>query len=182
MIYKEKTVPLKDGRTAVLRSPHPTEDAAALIDFMKVTGAETPYLMYEVGEFSFTVEQEKAFLQKFVDSESDLMLIAEVDGQIAGNCEFKGKTKQRARHRCDFAIALYQAYCSLGIGTALLTALLDEAKRCGYEQAELDVIAGNERAIGLYKKLGFEICGTRPHDLKYADGTYADAHMMVKEL
>ena len=182
MIYKEKTVPLKDGRTVVLRSPRPAEDAADLIDFMKVTGAETPYLMYEVGEFSFTVEKETAFLQKFVDSESDLMLIAEVDGQIAGNCEFKGKTKQRTRHRCDFAIALYQAYCGLGIGTALLTALLDEAKRCGYEQAELDVIAANERAIGLYKKLGFEICGTRPHDLKYADGTYADAYFMVKQL
>ena len=182
MIYKEKTVPLKDGRTVVLRSPRPGEDAAALIDFMKVTGAETPYLMYEVGEFSFTVEKETAFLQNKVDSDSEMMIVAEVNGQIAGNCAFKGKTNQRTRHRCDLAIALYQKYCGLGIGTALLTALLDEAKRCGYEQAELDVIASNGRAIGLYKKMGFEICGTRPHDLKYADGTYADAHMMVKKL
>ena len=182
MVYQEKKVSLKDGRTVLLRSPRPEEDAAALIDFMKVTGAETPYLMYEVGEFSFTVEKETAFLQKFVDSENDLMLIAEIDGQIAGNCEFKGKTKQRARHRCTFGIALYQKYWGFGIGTALLTALLDEAKRHGYEQAELDVIAGNKRAVSLYKNLGFEICGTRPHDLKYADGTYADAHLMVKKL
>ena len=182
MIYAGKTVPLKDGKTVVLRSPRPTEDAVAMIDFMKITGAETPYLMYEVGEFSFTVEKETAFLQNKVDSDSKMMIVAEGNGQIAGNCAFKGKTAQRARHRCDLAIALYQEYCSLGIGTALLTALLDEAKRHGYEQAELDVIAANERAIGLYKKLGFEIYGTRPHDLKYMDGTYADAHMMVKQL
>lgn len=182
MIYDGKTVQLRDGRTVVLRSPRPAEDAAALIDFMKVTGAETPYLMYEVGEFSFTVEKETAFLQNKVDSESELMIVAELDGQIAGNCAFKGETTQRARHRCSLAIALYQKYCSSGIGTALLTALLDEAKRQGYEQAELDVIAANERAIGLYKKLGFEIYGTRPHDLKYKDGTYADAHLMVKRL
>ena len=182
MIYHEKTVPLKDGRTVLLRSPRPGEDAAALIDFMKVTGAETPYLMYEVGEFSFTVEKETAFLQNKVDSDSEMMIVAEVDGHIAGNCAFKGKTTQRVRHRCDLAIALYQKYCSLGIGTALLTALLDEAKRHGYEQAELGVIATNERAIGLYKKLGFEIYGTWPRELKYADGTYADAHLMVKRL
>lgn len=46
----------------------------------------------------------------------------------------------------------------------------------------LNVIANNERAIALYKKMGFEICGTTPNGSKYKDGTYADEHIMVRML
>ena len=54
------------------------------------------------------------------------------------------------------AIALYQKYCGRGIGKIMLKTILDMARNLGYEQAELEVAAGNERAISLYKNLGFE--------------------------
>ena len=37
--------------------------------------------------------------------------------------------------------------------------LKGSTKKLGYEQAELEVIADNEGAIALYKKLGFEKYG-----------------------
>ena len=49
-------------------------------------------------------------------------------------------------------------------------------------QAELEVIAANSGAIALYKSLGFEICGTMKHAMKYKDGTYADMYTMAKQL
>lgn len=49
-------------------------------------------------------------------------------------------------------------------------------------QLELEVVADNDRAIALYKKIGFEKMGTFPHNMKYKDGTYADAYWMVKIL
>ena len=70
----------------------------------------------------------------------------------------------------------------MGLGTLMLTELLDIARQCGYEQAELEVIDGNIPAMSLYRKLGFKVYGTRPRDVKYKDGTYADAHLMVKQL
>ena len=36
--------------------------------------------------------------------------------------------------------------------------------------------------IHIYKKMGFEIFGTFPNNMKYKDGTYADAYWMMKRL
>lgn len=64
----------------------------------------------------------------------------------------------------------------------MLSALLGAAKQVGYEQAELEVVSENRRAMALYEKLGFERCGHLPNNMKYADGSYADAEWMVKKL
>lgn len=64
----------------------------------------------------------------------------------------------------------------------MIEVALERAKEAGYEQAELEVIAGNERAISLYKQLGFEEFGVFPDNIKYKDGSYADAVWMMKKL
>ena len=64
----------------------------------------------------------------------------------------------------------------------MLGTVLDIAKSLGYEQAELEVIEGNEKAKSLYEKLGFVEYGRYPDNMKYADGTYADAFWMMKKL
>ena len=51
-----------------------------------------------------------------------------------------------------------------------------------YEQAELEVIRNNANAIKLYKQLGFNEYGVFPDNMKYANGTYADAVWMMKKL
>lgn len=70
----------------------------------------------------------------------------------------------------------------MGIGKAMLEMVLDIAKKAGYEQAELEVIANNKPAIALYEKLGFLKYGTFPDNMKYADGSYADVYWMMKKL
>ena len=64
----------------------------------------------------------------------------------------------------------------------MIEVALERAKEAGYEQAELEVIAGNEKAISLYKQLGFEKYGVFPDNVKYKDGSYADAFWMMKKL
>lgn len=64
----------------------------------------------------------------------------------------------------------------------MLAAVLDMAKECGYEQAELEVVTTNTVAIHLYQSLGFEIYGEQLHSMKYKDGSYADEYMMMKKL
>ncbi|MBE5960322.1 MAG: GNAT family N-acetyltransferase [Lachnospiraceae bacterium] len=182
MVLEEKKVTLKDGRSAVLRNIR-MEDAADLITYLKVTAAETPFLIREPEEIRITPEREQAFIQSKIDAKRELGLIARVDGRHAGNCSLMSLGPfGRYAHRCSIAIALYQEFCGLGLGEAMLQTILDVAKECGYEQAELEVVSNNERAKHLYEKLGFKVYGERPHSMKYKDGTYAGEYLMVKEL
>ena len=50
-----ETVSLKNGKTAVLRSAEPS-DAAAMIDYLKATAGETPFLLRYPDEVVLTEE------------------------------------------------------------------------------------------------------------------------------
>ncbi len=77
-MYRNATI-IKDkkGRDVLLRSAK-EKDAEALIDYMKITAAETPFLLREPDEISLTIEQEQAFIKAKKNSENELLLIAEL--------------------------------------------------------------------------------------------------------
>ncbi len=177
MYFKDKL-----GREVVLRNAEES-DAAALIDYLKITTTETPYLIREPEEVALTLEQEVSFIKSKRDAERELLLIAVIDGKHIGNCSLMNIAPyKRYGHRCELAIALYQEYCGCGIGKVMMQTILDVAKAVGYEQAELEVISDNKNAIALYKNLGFEKYGTFPNNMKYSNGTYANAEWMMKKL
>jgi RimJ/RimL family protein N-acetyltransferase len=172
----------KLGRSVVLRSAE-RSDAADMIAYLKTIAEETPYLMRESDEIHLTIEQQEAFLRSKTDAARELMLVATVDGKHVGNCSLMEIAPyKRYSHRCNIAIAIYQAYCGSGIGKRMMQTVLDIAKGLGYEQAELEVVSDNKVAIALYEKLGFVSYGCFPRSMKYADGTYADAIWMMKKL
>ena len=182
MYFPEKEVKLKDGRTAVLRSAKP-EDAADCLEYLRVTAAETPFLLREPEENDMTIEMEEAFLRARLNDPDSLMLIARIDGEYAGNCGLVSLgDKLRIRHRCSMGIALYQKFCDNGLGRIMIDTVVEVARKLGYEQMELEVVEGNDRAKHVYESLGFTAYGVRPHSMKYKDGTYRDETLMVKML
>lgn len=170
-----------NGGELLLRNPR-EEDARMLIDYLKITCGETRYLVKEPEEITMTLEEEEAFIRKQNDSENSLILLGFLNGRYVGNCSLMGKGPLRYRHRVSMGIALYQEFTGLGIGRAMIGALLKIAGEKGFEQVELEVVKDNERAIRLYREMGFEICGTFPNNMKYKDGSYADAYWMVRRL
>lgn len=177
-------VTIKDqyGREVTLRSVQLT-DAEAMLQYLRETTAETPYLLREPEEVTMTVLQEQAFLQNRINAPRDLMLVAECEDRLIGSCAMaEAGSFQRLRHRCNVSIALYREYCGAGIGRQMMQTVLQAAKELGYEQAELEVVAENAGAIALYESLGFQTYGRLPRNMKYPDGTYADALWMMKEL
>ena len=182
MNYQGKTVLLKNGKTCLLRLAEES-DAEMLLEYLKATSAETPYMIREPEEVRTSVEEEVEFIRRNRENPRALFLTAFVDGRLAGSCSFAGSSERhRMQHRCTVGISLYRAFWGMGIGTALMSEILAGAKAAGFEQAELDVVSANAPAIALYKKLGFEATGTIPRAFKYRDGSYADFLFMVKEL
>ena len=182
MIFGPIRITDKTGHEVILRNAE-IGDAQDLLNYLKITTSETPYLIREPDEVTLSLEQEQNFIQKIMNSDRELMLIAIIDGKHVGNCslmELGGY--RRYRHRCEVAIALYQEYCGRGIGKAMMETVLQIAHEIGYEQAELEVIADNKNAITLYEKLGFEKYGHFPDNMKYDNGKYADAYWMMKKL
>ena len=85
MKFPERTFTLKDGRTCTLCPTYP-EYAADMIEYLKVTAAETPFLLRYPDEVNYTLEGEKEILQNLLENEYGVMILALVDGKVAGNC------------------------------------------------------------------------------------------------
>lgn len=183
MVIAEERYEL-EGKEIVLRSANAnTDDADMLINYLKTVTGETRFLMCEPDEVKYTTDGEINFIKEHNESDNDLLILAFVNGEYAGNCSFEGKTSsRRAKHRAGIGIALFQKYTGFGLGKLLLEVLLKKMKEQGFEQAELTVVGGNDRAYHLYESLGFKECGRIPNANKYDDGTYSDDILMVMPL
>ena len=173
---------LKNGKTCILRSVEP-EDAGRMIAYMKRMLGETPYLLRTPEEFDYTEEGEADVLARRRDDPRTLMILAEVDGEIAANSDVSpAGARSRTMHRATLGMSVRKDFWNLGIGSSMMERLIDHARKSGFEQIELEVVSANRRAVSLYSKYGFQVYGTRPHGLKYPDGTYADDYLMIKQL
>jgi acetyltransferase len=59
--------------------------------------------------------------------------------------------------RCEFAITVAAGFGGVGLATALMTALIDAARRRGLAEMEGFVLSQNRAMLGLAKRLGFSI-------------------------
>ena len=187
MIYEKKEFALGEKKL-MLRSAT-DDDAEMLCNYIKTVTGETRFLMCEPDEIGLSIEEELDFIKSHNETPSGVLimgfLVEERDGKreetFVGNCSFnRVATSRRNAHRASLGIALFQKYTGLGIGRIMMNALLEEMKSQGYEQAELIVIGGNDRAYHLYESFGFKEYGRLRNANKYDDGTYADDILMVK--
>ena len=85
----------------------------------------------------------------------------------------------RRRHRAQLGVAVRKEYWNQGIATAILNRLIEAAPGMGFSQIELSVVADNERAQALYRKLGFREIGRIPNALQSEDGSRRDEIWMA---
>ena len=177
MIYCQKEIRLKDGRTAVLRAPRP-EEAAETVAYLQLSTGETDFLAKYPEEIGYTTESEEAYLRASLEAEHAMMIVCTVDGRIAGNCQIMRRSTKKTQHRAALAIGLLREFWGLGIGTAMLSELIGCAHSMGVRQLELEVVEGNERAMALYRKMGFSVMAEHPDAFLLRDGSLRKAIFM----
>lgn len=98
------------------------------------------------------------YVSHFGEKKDDRALVAEVDGKVVG--AVWARMMPDYGHIDDetpsLAISLYKAYRGLGIGTALLQAMLSFLKESGYTRTSLSVQKANH-AVKLYQKVGYKV-------------------------
>lgn len=174
---------LKDGRKAIIRSPE-IADAQGMIDYLYISARETDFILRTPDECKkYTLEYEIGVIENMRNSSTQAMLVCEIDGKIAGNCNIVFFDKIKMRHRASVGIALIKEFWNLGIGTKMFEEMFKIAKKFPeVSMIDLEFVEGNTRARALYEKMGFKITGVRPKAIKLEDGTYLDEYMMIKEL
>lgn len=88
--------------------------------------------------------------------------------------------QKRRAHTASLALVVHEDWQGKGVGRQLMGALLDYADDwLGLTRLELHVYADNERAIALYRQLGFEEEGRLRAD-SFRDGEYVDGLLMAR--
>lgn len=117
--------------------------------------------------------------------EEDAAMLLEYLKKTAEETRFLLKEPEEIRmtleQECQFIRNVNASERSLML-LGFIQALISAAGEYGFEQLELEVVTENRRAISLYQKMGFRICGTLPDNMKYKDGTYADVYWMMRKL
>ena len=183
MVINDIEFKLKDGRSALLRSPK-DEDVQGMLDYLYISAGETDFILRYPEECNkYTPESEKDFFDHTNESENDAMIVCLVDGKVAGNCQISWSNGIKTRHRASVAIALLSEYWHQGIGTRMFQEMIHIAENNSeILQIELDFIEGNSRARALYEKMGFRITGVRPNAIRLKDGTLLSEYSMIREI
>lgn len=156
------------------------EDAAALLNYLKIVGGETENLSFGAEGVSLDLEAEQDHLRMQFESTDNVQYLAKVKDEIIGTASLNRKHK-RMSHRRVFGISLKKAWWGCGAASALMEAILAFAKENGFEQLNLEARSDNARAIRLYEKYGFRKLCTFPHFFKI-NGEYVDFDLMNLEL
>lgn len=157
----------KDGRQVLIR-PFAARDLDAMTSFVNRLVKEKK-VNRDLGIGSFDKRATKAFERKFlrsmIESERKKAAVtraAFADGMLVGESTLRRREQKDMRHGGLFGIVVLDGYRGLGIGEKLMSELLRGARDIGVWFVELEVIAINRAAIGLYKKMGFRTAGVLP--------------------
>jgi Acetyltransferases, including N-acetylases of ribosomal proteins len=183
MMIQDIEFTLKDGRTALLRSPR-AEDVQGTLEYLYQSAGETEFILRYPEECgNYTPEGEKELFERDNRSDNTAMIMCLVEGKIVGNCMIRWSNGIKTRHRAQVAIALLRDYWNQGIGTRMFREMIRIAEENeNILQMELDFIEGNTRARALYEKMGFRIAGVRPNAIRLKDGTLLNEYSMIREI
>jgi len=169
----------KDDTEVKLRAPR-WEDLEELLEFINDLVEEEAMIAASQKE---THESETDWLaRKLTNLEKDknVAVVAEVDGIVVGNCELTPRFG-RMSHVGSLGISVKDGYRDRGIGQEMMRELERQAPRLGLETIYLEVFSTNERAIHVYRKMGYVETGRIPGCIKYRGG-YVGSLIMTKHL
>jgi acetyltransferase len=146
---------LFDGRQVAIRPIRP-DDAGIEADFVRHLSAESRYERFMVSMNELSPAKLKYLTN--VDYEHHMALVAtetgagsEIEVGVARYIAAPGTT------RCEFAIAVADAWQGSGLAGSLMALLTADARKKGLTEMEGFVLAANHKMLKLARQLGFSL-------------------------
>jgi RimJ/RimL family protein N-acetyltransferase len=168
-----EAVELKDGRSVRLRRLR-TSDTELFVAYFGGLSAHSRYFFHP-----FAFDREHAAAEALKASAADgyrlVAVTAEAeDERIVGYGWIDGL---QGPELPMLGIGLIDEYHNVGLGRALLTALIRGARELGLKQVRLGVFDDNPRAIHVYESVGFRRDPTKP---PRAEGNHLEVYMLLQ--
>jgi L-phenylalanine/L-methionine N-acetyltransferase len=179
MVYPndwEKVFIAKNGKTINFR-PEKVTDTDMLwkmfstLSEITVSNLIPPFTRERIESWTSNIDYNEVLAIVAVTEEENIQ-------RIVGSASLKFNSQKVFKHKAELGIAVHDDYQKLGIGTALLNHLLAIAKMKKLKKVGLIVNIKNERAIYMYRKIGFEFEGTLHRELLYK-GRYNNLYQMA---
>ena len=109
--------------------------------------------------------------------------VAEQEGQVLGTYFIKTNQAGRGSHVCNCGYMVASKARGQGLATSMCVHSQSIAVELGYKAMQFNlVVASNEGAVRLWRKLGFETVGCLPRAFNHPKLGYVDALVMYKWL
>ncbi|ENQ3108436.1 GNAT family N-acetyltransferase [Bacillus cereus] len=172
-----KKMCLRNGKEVIIREAT-QEDAQSMINFYNIVGGETDFLSFGKNEFSKPLHDYENFIESTKAATNSIILLATLDDEIISIASITSSSKERTKHVGTLGIVIAEKHCGFGLGIILMEELIEWARENGTtKKIHLVTREDNDRAIELYKKVGFKEEGLLEQDT-YINGKYYSTLIM----
>jgi RimJ/RimL family protein N-acetyltransferase len=178
-LYRE-TFTGKDASIFEIRTIKPDE-AAPFSHFLELIAQETPFTNEFTGQPK-DVEKMRAGLRKLPGNPSIFWVGAFNCNELVGFLGSRAISSGNHpffNHIYTFDLMILKKAWGKGLGSRLMQILDEQANGRGIKRIEAVVKQGNDRAMALYKKHGYQVEGTRRKSVRVGNG-FIDEYYVAK--
>lgn len=155
------------------------DDAAAYTDLLRILAVESKYPVVNLIERGMSAADWRRQIRDMGEQGTRAIFVAangdELVGFLSANVEWFAMRQAR------IVIGIREAFTSQGIGTRLFEVMELWARTTGIGRLHLTVERSNQRAQGLYHKMGFAVVGMIPKAVRIGN-EWEDDFVMEKWL
>jgi RimJ/RimL family protein N-acetyltransferase len=145
-----REIPLKDKSRCLLRPLQPEDEQRFHEFFQAVPEQERMFIKHRVTE----PEVIRDWCQN-IDLGRNFPVLAEMDGKIVGDATLHQHLGGWKRHIGRVSVLVLPAYRGRGLARALVSEIVDVARRLSLEKVEAEFIGEQQAAIKMFALLGF---------------------------